>query len=239
MIRRFILALVCLTITSSGQHGRVEADIITFDDVADGTIVNTRYPGVTFSNPIGGDIYARDVDRFAPSIPNVVSVVPAPAFTIFDARQGAVQARFTIPQSDVSIDARPVGPVEFFGELRNRPFLEAYDATNNFLGRVLYQGPLPTEQAFAVGPVERLIFRSPTSNISYIRFSSQQSQSPNPTYGLFDNLLTGADVVPIPEPASLTMLGIGLASLFGYARLRHRGKEKGQSREGYAPRRRP
>lgn len=35
------------------------AAVINFDDVADGTVINTHYAGVTFTNPIGGNIYAR------------------------------------------------------------------------------------------------------------------------------------------------------------------------------------
>jgi hypothetical protein len=69
---------------------------IDFDDATDGTVINTRYPSVTFTNPIGGNIYARDGSGFAPSSPNVVSVF-ATGLPPFDARYGGVQARFSTP----------------------------------------------------------------------------------------------------------------------------------------------
>jgi hypothetical protein len=53
---------------------------------------------------------------------------------------------------------------------------------------VLYAGPLPTGCCFAVGPAETLTFTSTSANITRVRFSSQQNQSTNRTFGLFDNL---------------------------------------------------
>src|SRR5258706_16100797 len=65
-----------------------EATQINFDDVADGTIINTHYAGVTFTNPIGGNIYARYGFGFAQSPSNVVSVY-ATGFPYFEAVFGA------------------------------------------------------------------------------------------------------------------------------------------------------
>ena len=195
-----------------------DAAVITFDTVADGTVVNSTYPGVIFTNPIGGDIYARDQGTSAPSPSNVVSVVPPfgsglptqSVFAFFDASLGAVQAAFSTPQSVVSIDARPVSPLEFLGNLVNRPFLEAYAANNTLLGRILYAGPLPTTAAFTVGPTETLTFSSGSSNIAYVRFSSQTSQSSIRTFGLFDNLTFTATTTAVPEPSSILLIGAGL-----------------------------
>ncbi|MEO8372822.1 MAG: PEP-CTERM sorting domain-containing protein [Candidatus Solibacter sp.] len=195
-----------------------EAAVITFDTVADGTVVNSMYSGVTFTNPIGGDIYARDQGSFAPSPPNVVSVVPPfgsglptqSVFAFFDALEGAVQAAFSTPQSVVSINASPVSPLEFLGNLVNRPFLEAYASNNTFLGRVLYAGPLPTTAAFTVGPTEILTFTSASNNIAYVRFSSQTSQSSIRTFGLFDNLTFTATAVP--EPSSILLIATGIVA---------------------------
>ena len=80
--------------------------LIHFDDVADGTIINTHYPGVTFSNPMGGNIYARDGSGFASAASNVVSVFST-NFPFFDARYGGVQARFATPVRSVRIATRP------------------------------------------------------------------------------------------------------------------------------------
>jgi len=198
---------------------RAEAGVITFDTVVDGTVVNSTYSGVTFTNPIGGDIYARDQGSFAPSPSNVVSVIPPfgsglptqSVFAFFDASEGAVQVAFSTPQSVVSIDARPVSPLEFLGDLVNRPFLEAYAADNSLLGKVLYSGPLPTTAAFTVGPAETLTFTSATDNIAYVRFSSQTSQSSTRTFGLFDNLTFAASTdTGAPEPSSILLMTTGL-----------------------------
>ena len=163
--------------------------MINFDDAADGTIVNTRYPGVTFSNPSGGNIFARNGSGLAPSSPNVASVfgtgVPA-----FDARFGAADATFDTPVGSVSIDARPVAPLEFPGSLIKRPFLQAFDASGNLLTTVYYLGALPTGSG-QVGPTETLSYVSTANNIKRVRFTSQNpTQAPvaPATYGLFDNL---------------------------------------------------
>lgn len=203
------------------------ADLINFDiaachgpggvcGVSDGTVINTMYAGVTFSNPLGGDVYARDGSGFAPSSPNVVSIF-ASGVPAYDAFSGAVDATFSTPQSVVSIDARPVGPIEFLGSLLNRPFLEAYSGST-FLGRILYSGPLPTGCCAEVGPAETLTLTF--DNITRVRFSSQQSQSSTHTYGLFDNLSYATTTVPVPGAAWL--FGSGLLGLVGIAKRKER-----------------
>src|SRR5438105_2889210 len=162
---------------------------INFDAPANGTVIDMYYSGVTFTNPIGGDIYARDGGGFAPSSPNVVSVfsTTASAYPFFDAQNGAVDAKFAVALHGVSVDVRPVSPLEYLGSLTSRPYLQAFDAAGNLLGTVYYAGPLPTNCCFSVGAIEKLRFVSPTANIARARLSSQQ---PNPyhTYALFDNL---------------------------------------------------
>jgi len=154
---------------------------------------------VTFSNAIGGNIFARNTSGFAPSSPNVVSVVGTGG-AAFDTASGAIDVYFATPQLSVSIDARPVGPAaDNLAPLRNRPFLEAYSGST-VLGSVLYAGPLPTGCCFAVGATETLTYTSSTANITKVRFSSQQNQSPARTFGLFDNLKfcsTAYEVAPL------------------------------------------
>jgi hypothetical protein len=170
---------------------RVGGSPFKFDDVADGTMINTRYSGVIFTNLIGGSIYAR-LSLSAPSPSNVVSVfgsgVPA-----FDARYGAVDAHLATPVKVVKIDARPVAPLEFLGTLSRRPFLQAFDSYNNLLGTVYYAGALPTGSG-EIGPTETLTFVSTANNIAVARWSTQNPLTPpgyTPTYGLFDNFRAG------------------------------------------------
>ena len=115
------------------------ADRITFDCVPNDTIVNTLYvasAGVTLTNPLGGNIVARNAGGLSPSLPNAVSVHPsgATSYPYFDALAGAVEAHFATPQRSVSIDARPAAPGEFLGVLLNRPFLEATTRVTRFWG---------------------------------------------------------------------------------------------------------
>jgi CSLREA domain-containing protein len=167
---------------------RAAQTVINFDDVADGTVINTHYAGLTFTNPVGGNIYARTGSGFAPSSPNVVSI-NASGTAPFNAFVSAVDVHFATRMRVVSIDARPVGPIEFLTPLTKRPFLEAFDSANNFLGEVLYQGPLPTNCCGDVGPAETLTYTSSTTNIAWVRFSVQNPGTNNPAvYGLFDNL---------------------------------------------------
>ena len=169
----------------------VSRNLINFDDVADGTMINTHYAGVTFTNPIGGNVFAKSGLGFAPSPTNVVCVTNGGStFPFFDALYGAVDAHFSTPMRTVSIDVRPVGPIDsFLTPLTKRPFLQAFDAAGNYLGvTVYYQGALPTNCCYDVGPVETLTITLPAGNIGIARFSSQYQAGTFRTYGLFDNL---------------------------------------------------
>lgn len=181
---------------------RVGGSPFRFDDAADAAVINTRYPGVTFTNPIGGNIFARRT-QFAPSLSNVVSVFGS-GVPEFDARFGAVDARLASPVSVVKIDARPVAPPEFLGTLNRRPFIQAFDAANNLLGTVYYAGALPTGGG-QIGPTETLTFSSPTANIALARWSVQNPLAPpgyTPVYGLFDNFQFGPPSLAISRQGS-------------------------------------
>lgn len=207
MMQRWLGAGLCgLTLLLASSF--VRADVINFDNVADGTVVNNAYAGLTFSNPIGGDIYARSAPG-AETPNNVVSVL-ATGIPAYSAYYGAVDVMFATLQSTVSIDASPMLLPEGLGEILNRPFLQAFDASNNLLGTVYYAGALPG--VGGIGPYETLSFTS-TDNIAKVRFSVQQGAGGLNVYGFFDNLTYDTGTGKVPEPGSLFLLGAGLLSV--------------------------
>lgn len=217
-----VLALCCAVVLLAAQTAL--ATTINFDDVASGTDIATQYSGqgVTFSCVscslgAGPSVYT-DANPSAASGPNVVTLFSgSPGGAFFDARYGGIEATFATAQSTVSIDAMGVPPAELLSNSLNRPFLEAFDASNNFLGEVLY--PYYEGQA-GFGSWSTLSFTSSSANIAYVIFSSQHSQDGYITYGMFDNLTfdTGGGGTNVPEPASITLLGAGLIGLLAKRR---------------------
>jgi hypothetical protein len=220
---------------------------ITFDTVANGTIIDNVYPGVTFGcvTCASGHAYARDMNSFgsttAASEPNVVTLVApynpndpnSSTVTSFNTVYGAVTVFFATPQKTVSIDARPQLPLEYFGSGLNKPFLEAYSSTvqdaSTFLGRVVYPlnfgsgGYCQPATGACGGPWQTLTFASSSDNIVSLRLSSQNSQGGPSVYGDFDNLTfqaTPPPVVPTPEATFCANFDSGVPSgvtLFGSA----------------------
>jgi CSLREA domain-containing protein len=168
----------------------VSRNILDFDDVASGTKINTYYAGVTFTNPLGGNVFAKSGLGFAPSPTNVICITNGgPIFPFFDAPLGAVDATFTTHMRTVSIDVRPVSQVaDHTDPTAARPYLQAFDASGNLLNTVYYAGTLPQGCCNEVGAIETLTITSPSANIARVRFTSQQPVSGVHTYGLFDNL---------------------------------------------------
>lgn len=160
------------------------ADTVNFDGLADGTVLGTRYPGITFTQALGGDVYAR-TSTASRSPSNVASVFQT-GNPMYGAQYGAVDAAFATPQRSVSIDAAAARPPEGLGTPLNRPYLQAFDAAGNLLATVYFQGALP--DAGGISPYETLTYVSSTTNIAKVRFSTQQGAGGPPVYGYFDNL---------------------------------------------------
>ena len=171
----------------------VARNFISFDDVASGTVINNHYPGLRFTNELGGNVVVRSSTR-APSSPNAVSISTTSPDGAFDARIGAVDVFFATPMRSVSIDVRPVGPPSGnLTPLVSRPYIQAFDVNFNYLGTVYYAGPLPTNCCSDTGPTETLTFvsASNTNDIAAVLFTSQgpgTNAVNQPTLGIFDNL---------------------------------------------------
>jgi hypothetical protein len=172
-----LLALVALAANA--------ANVINFDDVADGTAINTHYSGLIFTNPLaaGSYVFARH-SASAETPPNVVTVG---SNLFFDERDGYVEVFLSSAAQTVSIDAAAVAPPEFMGLLTKRPYLQAFDFHGHLLGTVYYPTSLLPTTSSGQGPWYTLSFTSSTQNVWTVVFSSEPPGGGNPTYGKFDN----------------------------------------------------
>lgn len=213
--------------------GNASAVLINFDDVTNGTVINSNYAalGVTFNNPLGvsGDnpdspnIFARASSTNA-SPGNVVSVfgtgVPA-----FDARYGAVEAVFSSGQRQVSIDAAILRLPEGLGTPVNSPKLEIYDLSNVLITTILWDFTLiPQPAAGGITAFETLSYTSGTDNIGKVRFLSGQPGNSPSNFGFFDNLSFRQGGGTVPEPGTWVLVALGILSLAITSRRRGQGR---------------
>ncbi|MBI5055623.1 MAG: hypothetical protein HZB61_03275 [Nitrospirae bacterium] len=169
--------------------------IVRFDDVANGTNINTHYsgPGILFScvTCTSGSAFAMQ-SLLADSSPNGVSLHDWTS--TFAGEEGAVKAQFSALQNHVSIDVRGVEAMEIVGTHHEKPFIQAFDSAGNYLETVYY----PYEYGNpGWGTWQTLTINRATSDIKYILFSSRNNLVEHPNgvsrgvggiYGEFDNL---------------------------------------------------
>lgn len=168
--------------------------MIDFESVPSGTAVDNAYAtsNVTFAsvttNPAKRwSAYAMAMTLgSAQSGKNVLTVTNAAGLPLFDARYGAVEAVFSQLQQSISVWAYALDSPECLGgAYDNRPFMEAYDANGNYLGKARTQ--LGPKDANFYGHWHPISFSSPSRNIQRIRLSSQAQGCPW-VYTAFDNL---------------------------------------------------
>src|SRR4051794_1332993 len=224
---QFSVLLIAFALLS-GQPQRACAGQINFDDAPNGTIIDNRYPGVTFGcvGCTSGHAYARDMNAFgsttAATDPNVVTLLGAPgsgdpnasSVTSFNALYGAVNVIFATPQKSVTVQARPQLPLEYLGTVNNRPYLEVYSSitqnSSTLLARILYPfaygtgGYCTTGSGGCGGPWEPLSFTSTSDNIVSLRLSSQASQGGPNVYADFDNLVFDVSPPPVVSKPEVT-----------------------------------
>ena len=177
--------------------------LINFDDVADGTVIDTHYSnkGVTFSavSDMPASTWSAVARSWtAESSPNVISIVGPTGVPFFDASLGGIQANFSSPQRWVSISAKPVTLAEDIGQtFSHKPYIEGFDAQGDFIGGLItYYGPSHGDQNW--GTWQKLILSSTSANISAVRFSSQYANSPPHVFALFDDFRFSDRIPPVP-----------------------------------------
>lgn len=172
--------------------------VINFDDVSDGTAIDSHYPGVTFASvtnsPNPWSTFARQTgDALTPH--NVVSLRQT-GDPSFDARDGAIEATFATPQRYVCINACPLidtGPENDTTKL-GRPYLQWFDSQGNYMETQYY--PLTLGQ-MGYGDWRPLILQPGPKVIAKVRFSCHPSDPKMaPVYGLFDRLVFTDQIVP-------------------------------------------
>lgn len=146
---------------------------ITFDEYRSGTVINTRYAGVTFSKLLkgveGGNVVVTYRDATSR---NTVGFQGLP---MFDNRYGTMHVTFGSPQRSVSIDVMLVPGPEGFGQT-GIGYMKAYDSRGNLVG---------TAQTSALNAWRTLTLSA--AEIKHAYFTVQYQSYP--TYGLFDNLV--------------------------------------------------
>lgn len=223
---RHSIAAIALVVAGAAN---AQAATITFDGIADATLINTFYSGVTFAcdtvlYPVGCAGFDADGDAvYARTWPtnnsagNVISTYKTGVPAMRNDLSGVIQANFTTGQTSVSIDAYTF----VSSELSLNPgfaFLSAFNSSGLLLGSQS-QAVLNTWQTLTVGGF--------TDQIAYVRFSGT---NPTGQVALFDNFTfngpagPGPDPDPnpnpVPEPASMTLLGTGVLGLIARARRR-------------------
>jgi hypothetical protein len=171
-----------LSLASLLFAGSAHATTVNFDTLPPGTVLANQYPCLQFREVLSHGTVPITVAPLT-SGNNVLAVNGDIAF---NARHAAIDIIFCTPQRSVSIDAAAFREHYYVGTSNNRPFLEAWDVNNAYLGKVLFQGPLPTGWSWP--QFQTLSFVSGSANIGKVRLSAQASVDANWMDGIFDTL---------------------------------------------------
>lgn len=162
--------------------------VLTFDDVAEGTIVDSHYSGVTLAavkpgQTAKGHVYARKSwDKTNTS--NVMSPLAPTVDAAFDDGSAYIEVTFASPVTSVAVDALAVA----WPDLRSvtaKPYLEVYDPSGNKLARVMYP---PKFGDSDWGTWQRLQYAASGTTIARVLIGSERLGNSSPVYGMFDQL---------------------------------------------------
>lgn len=182
--------------------------VITFDDVANGTDIRAHYPGLTFScegaRCANASVWARTAPPTSnpPSAPNIVSPVQSFAAGVADAT-GYVRIDLASPGNSVTVEARTVPLPEALTPVQHATLI-AMDAAGTIVGQATGTGTTAFETLMVT-----------TSSNAIARVILGLSNEPNKSVALFDDLRIGRDTGKTYYGSRAAMLWI----LFGIATL--------------------
>lgn len=181
---------------AGGGGGSGSNAVVAFDDMPSGSVIDTRYVGLTFRKAKDGtSVYA--VQRIDGTGNAVSFRATGPWPSTFAAEEGAVDVVFAVPQSQVSIDAHAVLATEYLGTPNKKPFLQAFATTDDDT----HQLAITYYDLARFGEWQTLSITRPGADIARVRFSSQNNwagltcpslgcpdRMHGGIYGEFDNL---------------------------------------------------
>jgi hypothetical protein len=222
MLRGFARYAIWLSALLLFVAGTAFADTtINFDGVADGTIINTTYPGVTLScfgaACPSSNVFARSIGASAFSPSNVVSTLSAGIPSQQDSVTGAIEVSFATAQSAVSIEHFVFTAAEGLGT-PGFGYFQAYDSSLNLITEV-DNSTLGawTNLTISHSGISFLLLGDVGGGQNYISYFDNLCYSTDSTgcstgsTGGGGN--TGGGNTGVPEPSTLLLSALGLGGL--------------------------